>query len=125
MIASGDNMNQFLKSLEPPSHSAWEYQRHEDPQYARKFIKKLYLWLNEKVRSLSYSEEIEEMDIEGLSQYLPDDLDETLLFDSNAVAEGDKANPKDVQIKIRKPDTSKVMASSGKEVAASMDGDEG
>lgn len=126
MIASGDNMNQFLKSLEPPSHNAWEYQRYEeDPQYARGFIKKLHAWLNEKVRSLSYNEETEEMDIEGLSQYLPDDLEETPLFDSSEVTEGDKANPKDVQIEIRKLETPKNISSSGNEVAASLDGDEG
>ena len=75
--AKGKEINGLLRKLEPPRHNRWIPKRHPDnPKYADKVIKKLYEWITEKVRELASQEYLEEIDVEELSRFLPDDLDE-------------------------------------------------
>lgn len=105
MIARGDGVNEFLRKIEPPTHNAWEPDRHEDSEEAKGIIKKLYGWINEKVRSITLVNDDEELDVEGLSQYLADKEDPSLEVQNQQDigqlgVEGEKNAPKDIELEI-------------------------
>ncbi|PZE20322.1 hypothetical protein [Paenibacillus xerothermodurans] len=105
MIAKGEGINDFLRKIEPPTHSAWEPDRHENPEEAKAIIRKLYGWINEKVRSITLVSDEEELDVAGLSQYLADNDDPSLEVEAQQEivqngSEGEKAAPKDIEIEI-------------------------
>lgn len=74
--AEGDAVNSYLKGLEPQQHDGFYANRADDPLEAKKFLRKLYAWINDQVRSITEEQAAEESDIEGVSRYLPDDVDE-------------------------------------------------
>jgi hypothetical protein len=78
-VAKGEKLNEFLRKLEPPNHQSWEIERHDDKKFAKKHLTKLYDWVREHLKSLTTSEESETLDIEGMSQFLPDDVDDGAL----------------------------------------------
>ncbi|KZS47059.1 hypothetical protein AWU65_14555 [Paenibacillus glucanolyticus] len=102
MIAKGEKINEFLRKIEPPTHNAWEPDRHEDPEYAKGMIRKLYAWINERVRSISITNSLEDLDVEGLSQYLPDNYDAEVEAQPHSQhgSEGEKTTPKDIEIEL-------------------------
>ncbi|MBW7452872.1 hypothetical protein ACFOLF_13540 [Paenibacillus sepulcri] len=105
MIARGEELNDFLRKIEPPTHSAWEPERHENPEDARGIIRKLYAWINEKVRTISITDNVEELDVEGLSQYLPDNYDASVEVEARLELaqnslEGEKTAHEDIEIEI-------------------------
>lgn len=111
-IARGEDINDFMRKIEPPSHNAWEADRHKNPEYARETIRQIYGWLNDSVRNIAKIDDTEELDVEGISDFLPDDIEE-LEPDAFDADEGVAANrPKDapqeveVQIIAPKPSTS-------------------
>ncbi|WP_379163229.1 hypothetical protein [Paenibacillus sp. sgz5001063] len=106
MIAKGEKLNDFLRKIEPPTHNAWEPDRHENPEDAKGIIRRLYAWINEEVRSITITSNEEELDVEGLSQYLPDN-DGASSLEVQAQQElvqngskGEKTVPKDIEIEI-------------------------
>lgn len=72
-IAKGTKLRQVLREMEPPSHNDWKPEFHYDPNYAKKIRGKLYDWINEKVNSLKDNDDAERVDIEGMSQFFPDE----------------------------------------------------
>ena len=74
--AVGEKVDSFLKSLEPPQHNSFEAERADSPAEARARLKKLYDWIRECVRSIAETDAEEETEIEGVSKYLPDDVDD-------------------------------------------------
>lgn len=104
-LAKGEKINEFLRNLEPPSHNAWEHERYENPDYARSIVKKIYSWINENVRSIAMLDESEELDFEGMGQYLPDDFEEAPLDSSSEALDGEKGRPKEIEIEtiLREP----------------------
>lgn len=105
LIAKGEGINDFLREIEPPTHSAWEPDRYEKPEEAKDIIRKLYGWINEKVRSIIVSDEEDELDVEGLSQYLADNGDPSIDVQarqdiSHESAKGEKLSPKDINIEF-------------------------
>lgn len=74
--AEGLKLDTLLRSLEPPSHRAWEHERGDDPAEAKKVLNDLYSWIRDKVRQLAPEDQLQEIDAEGVSQYLPDDLED-------------------------------------------------
>ncbi|MEF7441672.1 hypothetical protein V4V36_24425 [Paenibacillus lautus] len=105
LIAKGEGINDFLRKTEPPTHSAWEPDRHENPEEAKAIIRKLYSWINEQVRSITVVTDEEELDVEGLSQYLADNDDPSLEVQAQQEivqnsSEGEKAAPQDIEIDI-------------------------
>jgi hypothetical protein len=126
MIAKGEKLNAFLRSIEPPSHNSWEPERYEEnPDFARSLIKKLNSWINSKVRSISYSEDAEEMDVEGMSQYLPDESDDSPLMHGDNDPEGQYGAPKQIEIKdVYRPNNPEVNVASD-EAAATDESNDG
>jgi hypothetical protein len=73
----GAELDSVLRSLEPPSHKAWEPERGADPAKSKALLRNLSNWVNEKVRDLVTGDDLTELDAEGMSQYLPDDIDDS------------------------------------------------
>jgi hypothetical protein len=125
MIAKGEKLNEFLRQIEPPTHNAWESDRHKNPEYAKGMIRKLYTWINDQVRSISITESIEELDVEGLSQYLPDNFDAVSAIETqphlDQGSEGEKTAPKDIEIEFNHRRMKPSTFTSIKEGSASYD----
>ena len=73
----GVDLDAVLRTLEPPSHDDWKWERGDDPAEAKRLLHDLKGWINEKVRQLISAEQVSEIDAEGISQYLPDELDDS------------------------------------------------
>lgn len=69
---NGEKINTFIRSLETPSHDKLENDRHDNPKYAKKVLDTLNKLIREKVGEFSKVNEGEELDIKGLSRFLPD-----------------------------------------------------
>jgi hypothetical protein len=74
--AEGGKLDALLRTLEPPSHNAWEAERGEDPAESKKVLNDLFGWIRDKVRQLVGADSLQEVDAEGMSQYLPDELED-------------------------------------------------
>lgn len=107
LVAEGPEINKFLRLTEPPSHDKWEYERYEDNvSHAKKVLASLNNWINEQVRSLNdVLGEIEELDIEGVSQYLPDDDDNVSL--DNEPEQLDETSSVPVKVEVESVPSSK------------------
>ena len=104
--AEGDLVNSYLKGLEPQQHDGFYANRADDPAEARKFLRKLYAWINEQVRSIAEEQATEESDIEGVSRYLPDDVDEQPgRYESEEVDEPTQA-AQEIRIVIKRKEVS-------------------
>jgi hypothetical protein len=101
MRATGPGINELLRTLEPPSHNKWEYERHEDSDYAKKIVKNLYAWVRECVKQTSQDGFEEEYDFEGMQQFLPDDLNDEPAKSSET--EGENTILQEVELGIREP----------------------
>ncbi len=78
LIAKGEEINKQLRESEPQTHDAWNADNIEDEEDRRKVretIRKLDAWINEQIDSLSYVDDIEEFDAEGLDFLNLDDDD--------------------------------------------------
>lgn len=120
--ATGEGINAFLRSLEPPSHNLWQPSRHKNPQYADKVIRSLYRWINDHVRQISNQAQEEEYDFEGMQQFLPDDLEDNPTQQDTESQEN--TIPSTVELAIRPPKraTQPAEPASGDE-AGSDEGD--
>ncbi len=89
----GDPINKYLKSLENPQHNNFLKARdEEDPKNAERILGKLYSWINSRVKSIAEEQVAEEADIEGVSKFLPDDLDDDVkISDSKDVEDKSEA----------------------------------
>jgi hypothetical protein len=99
-IARGEELNTFLTSLEPPAHDNWEPERHsEDVPFARQVLKSMHSWMVEKIKELTELPGSEDIDPEGIGQFLPDELEE-LEGKANDLGE-EKSQPKPVEMQTR------------------------
>ncbi len=99
-IARGEKINDFMRQIEPPSHNALEHLRHDNPEYAKSTVKTIYKWINENVKSLARIDESEELDVEGIAAFLPDDMDDfapEMLESHEGIEDG---APKEVEVKV-------------------------
>lgn len=103
LLVHGEGINDMLRLMEPPAHNNWEPDRHpDDPRKASRVRDSLYRWLNESVGSIVKQDVSEELDVEGMSHYLPDDSDEVQFGTKEMEDEGTAAVPKPVHISSRK-----------------------
>jgi hypothetical protein len=81
--------------------------------FAKKMIKKIYKWINDQIKSIAMVDDSEELEVEGLSEFLPDDSDD---FEPELpeYQEGTKEGPpKDVEIRVITPDPQKEYFNDG------------
>ena len=72
----GAALDALLRTTEPPSHNAWEPERGADTAASKRILKKINAWITDRVRDLGTTEDVAEVDAEGVSQYLPDDIED-------------------------------------------------
>ena len=78
----GEDLNEFLRSLENPTHEKWEPSRYEaDPEKAKEVLKLINDYVRESKDELLNKEVDSEIDFTGMEKYLPDDPD---LISNNA-----------------------------------------
>ena len=81
--AEGDEVNRYLKSMEPQQHDRFVPGRADDQAEAELFLKALYKWINERVREVAERHFTSEADIEGVSKFLPDDSEDVVPTDES------------------------------------------
>ena len=79
--AEGEEINRYLKSMEPQQHDQLVPNRADDPIEAEKFLRSLYKWINDRVREVAERQFSAEADIEGVSKFLPDDAEDIVKTD--------------------------------------------
>src|SRR5699024_7343910 len=103
----------------------WEKDRHEDPVYAQKNLAKINKWINDKVKGLAKEIEVDEFDVEGMGQFLPDEDHEIPLADGQTNNEGEKGNPKKVELeKVTRKQNLRTEDQAGTETNMGTDGDD-
>ncbi|MBU3207900.1 hypothetical protein KPL33_13105 [Clostridium algidicarnis] len=74
LILEGHDANKFFRSMETPQHDKWEYERHEDSKLAKNRLSILTKAIKEHVLNLQMDTQQDEMDVEGIGEYLPDEI---------------------------------------------------
>ncbi len=110
--------------MEPPSHDAWEPGRAADIGEASKLRSALYAWMREKVRELAGTDLGEELDAEGLSQYLPDDLEDSPKGTPQETEDLQEEPAPQLDMRIRATPPSSVPAPTDSSSDPDSDGDE-
>lgn len=77
-----EDVNEFFRLLEPPEHNAWEPERAGNKTLAKNRIKEINKFMKDSVIELGKVPTSDEVDAEGVGEYLPDDI--SLLDDTKA-----------------------------------------
>ncbi|GCF82069.1 hypothetical protein [Bacillus cereus] len=93
LLIKGDEFNKQLKRVENPTHTDWEFKRKKDVKVIRTALSKLYNWMNNKAKALSPVLATEEFDVDELSQFLPDDRNESYFHTDQSELEGEYGQP--------------------------------
>ena len=74
--AIGDKLSRLLRDSEPQTHDDWNANNIEDEiekKEVRKCIRKIDEWINSEVDKLLYTEDVEEIEVEGMDSFIIDD----------------------------------------------------
>ena len=75
MVVVGRKLNELLKTIEPPQHNEWDPDRIEDDEEKNKYAKKikaaLVRWTNDTIIDCCRCDLPGEIDLDGVSAYLP------------------------------------------------------
>lgn len=72
-ILKDEKINAYFREMENPQHDAWEPERHSEPSAAKKNKQALSRRLKEIVQQYGMQTTLEEVDAEGMGEFLPDD----------------------------------------------------
>ena len=95
-ILQDEQVNSYFREMENPQHDAWEPERHRQPKEAKKKKQALARTIKEAVLELGRNTTIDEMDAEGVGEFLPDIIEESGMSQEEQEAITDKT--KDVDI---------------------------
>ena len=79
MIVRGKKLNKILKSMEPPKHDKWDPEIISDETERKKgnnIRGKIIKWVNNTIDEVCKSDFIDEIDPDGMSHFLPDELED-------------------------------------------------
>ena len=83
MIAIGARINTTLKEMENPTHDKWDPGNIEHNELKRSAAertrRRLNKWINDSIREMCKSEDTDELDLAGISQFLPFNEDDISL----------------------------------------------
>ncbi|WP_221568994.1 hypothetical protein [Alkalihalobacillus sp. TS-13] len=103
MIARGKELNELLRQTEPPTHDDWQADIHEDTKMASTKLKALKSTIRNKVREISHVDEEESVDLEGLTDFLPDLTNEGNPFgETDQKADETSDKPRGMKLKVRR-----------------------
>lgn len=77
LLIAGEKANDLLKLMEPPKHDKWDPSLLDEEKISdgRKFKNKLIKFVVESIESMCKIETSDEVDPDGISSFLPDDVD--------------------------------------------------
>ena len=106
VVVQSGKLNDMLKDIEPPAHDNWDPGLIEDDpeaqEEAKKYRGKLIAWVNRTITEKCRGEESDEIDLDGMSAYLPFDEEDKALG-----AEAKEDISPDGDTKMDTPTTSK------------------
>lgn len=79
MVVRGKNLNRLLKAMEPPRHDKWDPDiiiSDAERRKGKKYRSALIRWTNSTLDEICKSDFAEEIDPDGMSQFLPDEFDD-------------------------------------------------
>lgn len=83
VVVQSGKLNDMLKDIEPPAHDNWDPGLIEDDpeaqEQAKKYRGKLIAWVNRTITEKCRGEESDEIDLDGMSAYLPFDEEDKAL----------------------------------------------
>lgn len=118
MIVKDGELNNLLKEMEPPAHDKWDPGILEDDEKERKRAEKarskLIKWANNIIAEKCKIEVSDEMDLDGVSAYLPFDEDDKSLGVNIDNVDTPDADTKFEEPKKNKPNVRKVTLTAKK-----------
>ena len=96
----GKEINQFFRSMESPQHNAWEEDRYEGTKNAKEMKKKLFKWIKDNILKEGRYGSGEEIDAEGVGDFIPDFFDMGKMKENNNKKESINDTTKSLEIKI-------------------------
>jgi len=124
MFIDGENINDYLRNLENPQHTKWEPDRAEKPSQAKKKLANLTSFIKQCLEELKNEDSNEELDADGIGEYLPDDLDiETSANEEKIESISDRIIEFNKTITNKKPSVSRVKQED-KDAQTEADADE-
>ena len=73
-ILKDEAINAYFREMENPQHDAWEPERHSTPSKAKKNKQDLYKYIKNAVIERGRNTPIDEIDADGVGEFLPDDI---------------------------------------------------
>lgn len=119
MIVRGKELNKVLKSMEPPRHDRWDPEIITDEKkkkQGKNLRTKLIAWVNKTIDELCKSDAAIEIDPDGISQFLPDELQDGNKKDNKS------SNELEVKTKIQKVTIKKVVTTNEKSAGRNIEG---
>ncbi|MCI9173814.1 MAG: hypothetical protein HFH49_02550 [Lachnospiraceae bacterium] len=74
-VLNDDRVNSYFREMENPQHNAWEPERHHQPKEAKKKKQSLARTIKNIVIEFGKSTTVDEMDAEGMGEFLPDNIE--------------------------------------------------
>lgn len=100
LTLKGSEVNKFFREMETPQHSAWEPGFHSDKKTAKKVRTELFQYIKETVSQMGKNNIADEVDDDGVGEYLPDEL---FLEQNQSQTDRDEIitdKTKDIEIKV-------------------------
>lgn len=108
LLIKGAEFNKELKRVENPTHTDWELKRKKDVKKIKATLKALDEWMNKMIKSISPLSDATQLDVEELSQFLPDDYTEApIVGNDQSNDEGLKRTPLPTVMKKKKTTSNK------------------
>lgn len=99
-----ESINSYFRKMETPQHDKWQSDRHPDKKGAEKNRKELLRYIKDKLNELSQLHSGEELDAEGMGDYIPDALPSDLGANNDKVeCLSDKIITPEIKIITRNP----------------------
>ncbi len=76
-VLNDEGINSYFREMENPQHNAWEPERHHKPKEAKKKKQSLARHIKNIVIEFGRSTTVDEMDAEGIGEFLPDNMTES------------------------------------------------
>ncbi|WP_061994245.1 hypothetical protein [Clostridium sp. ATCC 25772] len=100
LTLKGIEVNKFFREMETPQHNAWEPGFHSDKKRAKKIRTELFRYIKEVVIQMGRNEETDEIDADGVGEYLPDELFMVQDQNQNDKEETITDKTKNIEIKV-------------------------
>ncbi len=73
LILEDEQINAYFREMETPQHDNWQPERHSNPTQARKYRTELFRWVKNNIMEVGRETITDEVDAEGLGDYIPDE----------------------------------------------------